>query len=211
MVPPTSLLDPGVVIVADASTVINLCASGRARDMLQALESRVVILDAVSAELQQGTAKGRKDGERLQELVREGLIEVVSLGGPGMTEFEGLVIGAASDTLDDGEAATIAYALETGAFPLIDEHKANQLCARRFPALKLGCTVDVFAHPAVGRRMGADGLADAVLSALQGARMHVPSSRHEWIVNLIGPVQARTCNSLPLSVRNRLAADLKAG
>lgn len=205
---PASFPDSGVVIVADASTAINLCASGRPREILRALPNRVVVLDVVLAELDNGRAKGREDGPLLNEIVSEGLVEVVRLGEQGMAEFEGLVIGPAIETLDDGEAATIAYALETGAFPLIDEHKANRLCARRFPTLRLGCTLDVFAHPEVGRSLGAAGLATAVFTALQRARMQVPSSRLEWTVNLIGPAQAIACSSLPMSLRNRLVNEL---
>ena len=209
MVVPAFFPDSDVVLVADASTAINLCASGRPREILRALPNQVVVLDVVLAELEHGRAKGREDGPRLNEIVSEGLVEVVRLGERGMAEFEGLVIGPATETLEDGEAATIAYALETRAFPLIDEHKANRLCARRFPSLRLGCTLDVFAHPEVGQSLGTGGLATAVFTALQRARMQVPSSRLEWTVNLIGPMQAIACSSLPMSVRNRLVNNLR--
>lgn len=201
MEPPTSLLDSASCLVCDASTVINLNATSEARAILRAVSRRVVVLDMVQAELEQGRAKGRRDADQLRELVSADLVHIVSLGTHGSTLFETLVIGPASDTLDDGEAATIAYALEAGALALIDEHKANRLCERRFPTLRLGCTVDLFAHPLVGGALGRDALKRAVVSALRVARMQVVARHIDWVVDLIGLEQVAMCRSLPPAAR----------
>ncbi len=63
-----------------------------------------------------------------------------------MSHFADLVGGAAADTLDDGEAATIACAMERSAIALIDDRKAIRLWAERFPHLAVGCTLDVLAQ-----------------------------------------------------------------
>ena len=54
--------------------------------------------------------------------------------------------GHGIETLDDGEAATIALAIEINGMPLIDERKANNICKDNFPTLEIGCSVDIFAH-----------------------------------------------------------------
>lgn len=201
--PLTCLLDSATVLVADASTAINLNATEVAEAILGAMPHRIIVLDTVIAELEEGRSKGRSDADKLKALVKAGRIEIAKLGPDGSALFETLVVGPANETLDDGEAATLAYAIESGALPLIDEYKANRLSARRFPALRLGCTVDLFAHPNVERSLGRGGLEKAVLGALLHARMQVPAHRIEWVVRLIGTEKASTCSSLPVSVRNR--------
>src|SRR5215469_16749115 len=52
-------------------------------------------------------------------------VRVVQLGDDGKRVYGSLVEGTAARTLDDGEAATIAYAHEAGAVALIDEKKAQ--------------------------------------------------------------------------------------
>lgn len=197
----TSLSDHDSVLVVDASTIINLNATGRAKDILRAVPYSVAVVDVVADELEDGRAKGRNDANQLSALVKTKLIEVVRLGNQGVNYFEVLVVGAANETLDDGEAATIAYAAEAGVVALIDERKAIRLCASRFPRLRLGCTVDLLAHAAVRRALGVSGLADAVHRALLDARMRVLPHHLEGIIELIGSERAAKCVSLPASAR----------
>jgi hypothetical protein len=115
--------------------------------------------------------------------------------------FESLVIGQGAATLDDGEAATIAYGAEKGAIALIDERKATRLCGERYPRLIIGNSIDVLGHSAVLAALGGEGTANAVFSALRFARMRVPSSALKWIVELIGPERAALCECLPRAFR----------
>lgn len=207
----TSLSDGDRLLVADTSTIINLNATGCADDILRALPCRIAAAEAVREELEIGRSKGRSDAAKFEALVGSGLIEVVRLGDGGLLQFEGLVIGPASETLDDGEAATIAFAAETGAVAVIDESKALRLCASRFPHVRLGCTVDLFAHPAVQRALGASGLADAVHRALLEARMRVLPHHLPGVLDLIGPKRAAECPSLPRETRARLNSPRQTG
>lgn len=200
----TCLADSDNVLIADASVAINLNATGHAKRILKALSKRVVVVDVVVGELNEGVHKAPEHADLLDDLVADGLIEVMGLGPVGMAHFESLVIGSASQTLDDGEAATIAYALQVGALALIDERKAIRVCGERFPQLRLGCTVDVLAHDSVQRAL-AERLSPAILNALQGARMRVLPQHIDWVVKVIGPEQARTCLSLPVAARRPAA------
>jgi predicted nucleic acid-binding protein len=195
------LTDHTVSIVLDASTAINLNATGCAARILRALPNRAVITDIAMNELTQDQRTGRRDGELITALMKSGLIAIVPLSEPQERHFESLVVGRGIDTLDDGEAATIAYAAEAEAVAMIDERKANRICAARYPQVRVGCTIDLLAQSAVEGALGAAGLADAVLGALQKARMRVMPQHLDWVVTLIGQDRAQVCLSLPRSVR----------
>ena len=194
--------DPAVVITADTSTVINLNATGFAREILTALPNVVVVTSNIPSELEDGRAKGRHDADLLAAHVASGLIQVVSLDVTANQYFEELVIGAAATTLDDGEAATIAYAVTQNAVAIIDERKATRICAERFPQLRVGNTIDLLCHPAVKRLLGHKQV-DAVFGALLCGRMRVFPHQLDWVVRLIGTDRAAQCVSLPLWARSR--------
>lgn len=197
------LNDSTVPVVADASVAINLNATGCPRIILNALPNRFVVVEQVVLELEAGQQNGRNNADGLNALADTGQVEIVCLGNFGFENFTKLVSGPTAQTLDDGEAATIAYALEHEAIALIDERKANRLCDERFATLTTGCTIDLFAHTAVGVALGHIGLSEAVFNALHDGRMRVPSRYYDWVINLIGSSRARECLSLPKSVRPR--------
>ncbi len=195
------LTDPNVDLVADASTAINLNASGYAREILSAIPNALLVTDVVLGELSEDSRSGRRDAELFSALVDAGLVRIVSVDNLERGIFERLVTGRSIDTLDDGEAATIAYAVETGATAIIDERKANKICRTSYPQLALGCTVDIFCHDRVRRALGDVVLGHAVFNAMQGARMRVLPRYLHWVVGIVGRERAAICESLPRSVR----------
>ncbi|MEA2823441.1 MAG: hypothetical protein QOJ86_5445 [Bradyrhizobium sp.] len=195
---PLSCLDEAcALLVADTSTVINLNASGSAAEILHALPYKIAIVDVVQQELDVGRERGRRDAQLTSFLVAANHLEVASLGESGWTHFEQLVTGAAAETLDDGEAATIAYALELSGAAVIDENKATKICARRYPSLLVASSLDLFGHPMVCDVLGPKRLAEAVFLALREARMRVLPRHHKWVLDLIGLERAALCPSLP--------------
>lgn len=195
------LIDPQIRVVVDASIVINLNASGFAATVLRSLPSKLLVVNEVVSELEEGIKTGRKDLEALKSWAASGDIEIVSLGSVGLGHFESLVSGAAVETLDDGEAATIAYAVEVGAIPTIDERKANRICGNRFPQLTVACSLDIFGHKSVSGILGATQFSDALFNALKNGRMRVPPQHLEWVIEAIGKDRASTCHSLPREAR----------
>lgn len=209
----SSLTDAQALLVADASTIISVNATDCAKRVIKALPNRVAVVDVVSGELEEGRQRKRQDAELLKKLVDAGHVEIVQLDAKGEEYFEQLVVGAAQMTLDDGEAATIAYAVATNGIALIDEKKANRICGQRFPELRLACTVDIFMHTDVQNELGKDALADAVFNALCNGRMRVLPEHVAWVLGLIGVDRARLCTSLPGPVRfaKRAATGRAAG
>lgn len=205
---PPSLSDQPSLLIADTSVVININATGCAESLLKALPHRMVVVDVVVDEIEGGLRKGRQDAAKLVQLIESGLIEVVKLGPQGLVHFENLVIGASGGTLDDGEAATIAYAVDVGARALIEERKARRLAAERYAGVPLGCTVDLLKHVDVERALGTAGIADAVHNALVGARMRVLPHHIAWVVGTIGNQRVAGCPCLPEAVRQQAQARL---
>lgn len=198
------LCDPVVPVIADTSVVINLNATGCAEAILEALPNRFCVVSQVLDELETDRQTGRNDAGAIAASVASGRITVVQLGDAGRGYFLDLVSGSAARTLDDGEAATIAAALgrEPYGIPLIDERKANRVCAERFAGLVTGSTVDVLAHDSVRAALGHGHLAEATFNALSVGRMRVLPHHVGWVVNLIGPQRAARCSSLPRAVRS---------
>lgn len=191
------------LIIADASVAINLNASGQALEILGALRCHVAITDNVEAELLEDSRPGRQDAALLAELVAANRIRIVSLNQPALEVFGGLVAGSTTETLDDGEAATIACSVTHGAVPVIDERKGRRICNQRFPGVRLLSTAELFMQPAVEAALGHDALRDAVFRALQTARMRVLPDYVAWVVALIGIDRALQCPSLPQRARSR--------
>ena len=197
---PSCLDDLATPIVADASVVINLIASGFAATILGALAVPLRVPSEVKTEIERGRSSGRNDADELTGLVAAGKVTIVELGAEGMRCFSTLVAGPAKDTLDDGEAATIAYAMESDATVLIDEKKATRICTERFSHLTVGSTVDLVGCPAVQAELDQD-LADAIFKMLSVGRMRVLPQHLDWVVAQIGPDRAAQCSSLPASYR----------
>ena len=200
---PPFLNDPTRILVVDASAAISITASAYAPQIVSAIPNHLIVPDIVVSELESGSQKGYANAEQLRDLIKDGKLDAVTMGEVASGHFENLVIGPARDTLDDGEAATIACALESGGVPLIDERKARRICDERYSDLAYGYTVDLFAHPNVGEALGDANLAQAVLNAFTEARMRVLPHHLDWVVTLIGPEHAAQCNSLPRTVRQK--------
>lgn len=188
-------------LILDASVVINVIATGCGSAVLAALNRPLVVVDHVVDELEDGRNYGRQDADALAALVVEGRIRRVSLADSDASRFTGLVTGPSIETLDDGEAATIAFAVGSGGIAVIDERKATRICAERFPTLFCKSTVDLLMHPDVESHLSRVILASAVYNALKAARMRVPHQHVDWVVALIGRERAAECPSLPRSSR----------
>jgi predicted nucleic acid-binding protein len=208
MTRPRSLPDKPTLLIADTSVVININATGCAETLLKALPHRIAVVDVVVDEIKGGLRKGRQDAVKLTQLIDAGLIEVVTLGSQGLIQFESLVIGASGGTLDDGEAATIAYAADVCAHALIEERKARRMAADQYAAVPLACTVDLLKHANVERALGLGGIADALHNALTGARMRVLPHHIAWVVGVIGDERAAGCLCLPEAARKQALARL---
>ncbi|HKT86393.1 MAG TPA: hypothetical protein VJQ77_09940 [Novosphingobium sp.] len=201
MSPPRSWVDGGRPLVADASVWINIIAGGQARAILRALARPPILPRIVLGELERGRNKGRATAERMAELIEMGLVEVADLHADAETTFMSLVAGPISETLDDGEAATLAHASQIGGIAMIDERKAMGLAARRFPALPIVSSAALLLSPVTRGVLNEEQIAVMLYAALQSARMRVPDELLSEVCRILGPVRATDCTSLPAAMR----------
>lgn len=110
--------------------------------------------------------------------------------------FRSLVEGSTVDTIDDGEAATIACALELNGIALIDDGKARRICAERFPGLVTAFTVDLLFHRDVQSAFPPGKHALLIFNALYDGRMKVPVQFAKPIIDVIGLQRAGRCKTL---------------
>lgn len=193
--------DSSTPLTIDASVTINLSASGMGGRILRAINRRIIVADVISEELRNDPPAGRDDAAQLRAWIDEGLITEVPLATIDGAAFLGLVTGDAADTLDDGEAATIALAVEHSAHTVLDERKAIRICRARYPNVALASTADLLLHAGVMDRLGERAIADALFAALVGARMRVLPHNMQKVIELIGTERAARCSSLPRSKR----------
>jgi hypothetical protein len=126
--------------VVDACCLLNLCASGRLREVLSLGAGRRIVASRAHAEcgylIGEPDASGVKAREPidLQPVIQSGLLEVLAISTD--SELQDFVEWAGS--VDDGEAETVALALSNGArWIATDDSKARREIAARVPALRL--------------------------------------------------------------------------
>jgi predicted nucleic acid-binding protein len=200
------LTNEDCALALDASVVINLLATGHPTPILTALSVPIVVVDNVVREIERGAMNGRQEIDLLARMIDDRIVLVAELDGEALQIFLNLVSGTASESLGDGEAATLAFALRMGCTAAIDEKKATRLAVDRFESIRLVTTVDILAHDTVRTSIGDALLADATFQALRVARMQVREHQFDWIVRTIGEENIANCSSL-----KRLATRRSAG
>lgn len=198
---------PKPPLVADASVWINLIAGRRILDVLRALDQPMLIPSIALDELERGRIKGRNAANDLAALIDAGHANVVDLPPVAEDVYLSLVAGRANETLDDGEAATLALALALDATALIDERKATSIAATRFPNLTVATTTDLLLSDRVRSVLTPVDLSDVMFATLTEARMRVPDHLLSEVCAYLGPEKARLCPSLPARVRSAQSND----
>ncbi|MBY5751474.1 hypothetical protein HFN64_14670 [Rhizobium leguminosarum] len=192
-------------LVVDTSVIINLNATGRAGDVVRAFGVKLRASTIVRDELLADRFSGRNDAEMAAALVNESLLEFVELDDPGEDIFASLISGSAADTLDDGEAATLAVGAVSGHTVVIDERKAQRIAAERFAVMQVIATADILCSERVVTGLGAKQVGDLIFNSLAGARMFVPERHHAWVIDLLG-ARAAECQSLPAALRQAVGS-----
>ena len=200
------LTDQHEALVLDASVLINLLATGNAGTILLALDVPLFVTEHVVREIERGTDNGRFGSGMLAPLIGNQVLMVQELAGPSLESFFEMVSGQTSETLGDGEAATLALAHSRGFSAAIDEKKATRIAVERFGMLKLVTTIDVLAYEPVQVSLGRELLASMTLQALRLARMQVRDHQFDWVIQLIGQENVGECPSLKRLARRGSAA-----
>lgn len=182
-------------LVLDASVLINILATGFARDILEALPEKCLVPERVAAEVRRDP-RDRQNTSPLGPYVDGELLTMVGLAGQPLVTFISLVSGPLEEALDDGEASTLAIAHHGGYAAAIDENKARNLAGRHFPALRCVRTVDLLQRDEIVATLAKDRYVEAIASALEFGRMQVPPEQQAWVCHLVGEDSAGRFPSL---------------
>ncbi|UWU77462.1 hypothetical protein N2603_03025 [Bradyrhizobium huanghuaihaiense] len=141
------------------------------------------------------------------KLICAGFVSRVPLAGGALAIFERLVDGASAQTLDDGEAATIAYVSCNAAIPVLDERKARRVCAAEFPNVRMLSSAELLIHRRFAESVGRARQVELIVNALKIGRMRVSAELVEDIRALIGDERAAQCASLPKRIRTAVSSN----
>jgi len=156
-------------VVLDACVLLNLFASGRVEEILQAVPSRYLVSRYVCREalwylVPSGETSTRTEKRQivLDPLVAAGLLEIVDLSAQEQNAFVEL-----AQQLGDGEAASGALALCRSAAVATDDSRARHVFERQEKPLRVIGTATILRS--WESRLAVDST--AVLAALQSIRL----------------------------------------
>ncbi|MDW9378028.1 hypothetical protein NKZ03_00205 [Sinorhizobium meliloti] len=187
-------------LIVDTSVIINLNATGQAAEIIRAFGVMLRASTVVRDELIGDRFGARNDAEMAKKLVDEGLLKYVELDDQGELIFASLVSGSAAESLDDGEAATLAVGAVLGHTVVMDERKAQRIAGERFASMQIITTADILCSERVVADLGTAQVGNLIFNGLIGARMFVPERHHGWVASLLG-ARIVQCHSLPASLR----------
>ncbi len=190
-------------LAIDASVLINLLGCGAAEEILHALPQAVLIEQRALSEVLHDPSRRLPARDQRERLIERQLLQVRQLAGPGIERFLELV--AAPHELDDGEAATIAWAIDLNAVAVLDERKARRIVRECYPDLSLASTAGLFRTLLEQGRMDGSRVRGLLLAALQQARMSVPSDEIDWVMGVLGVEVAEQCPSIRRHAIRRFA------
>ena len=187
---------PDVALAFDASAMINFLGTGIAETLLTNLGRSVIMPTAALAEVKYHPIQGHDLQATLSRLTSHGLVKQLSLPPRARAIHLELMGAGLAGGLDDGEAATIALAIEHSATTMVvlDERKAARIFSERWAERNCVDTVTLLAEARGSMR--SDEFANACFSALRHARMRVAPDDVDWMIETIGPERAIQCPSL---------------
>lgn len=185
-------------LVIDASVVINLLGTGNAAEVLRSLGRKTLVDHLALSEVTRNPLNNCSASEVLAELIDAGLLHPVRLSDEKYEIFLELTGAPPPNDLDDGEAATLAHAIQDSVVAVIDERKATRVAALRTEPPVLLHTLDLLSSRILTATLSQSTISDFVHGALLHARMRVPYPFRPWVVGLLGPDRTRECPSIGL-------------
>lgn len=175
------LVFPHDYVILDACCVINLCESGSMRDILVSLQAFVAVAEYVY----QGEILPEAGLLKLQPIVDSGLLAVTLLESEDeMISFVNFAV-----SLDDGEAATSAIAVNRDWAIATDDLKAIRFLEQTISSIKIVSTLDLLKHWVDNTHPPAS-IIKTTLENIRTQAHYVPSVRHPlykwWEIHIAG-------------------------
>lgn len=181
-------------LVIDTSVLINLNACTYGERILLAVPDEIFVPEAVVDELTHETSRKNGGHSFLQNMLHAGTAVAAELSDEEYEIFGQLTSN--TNSLDDGEAATIAVSVKRNYVPVIDEKKGRARAAGLMTAVP-GWSLDLLLHPMVITTLGNSAAIEALYLALRIGRMRIPPETLEHVISLIGEERSVECTCLP--------------
>ena len=160
-------------IVLDTSVWINVLSTGHAKQIVEAIGSLIYVPEQVLDEIKLNPRDRRPFHPNPHPALESKHALLVSLAPKELETFLELVGASAPDRLGDGEAASIAIALNRKCQLGVDERKANRIIRERFSSISTFRSTDFLTHPSIRETLGADLATECYELAVRFGRMHV--------------------------------------
>lgn len=163
------------VLLSDTSVLLNLLAGDCLTEVSSGLRVQFVICPVVRAETQRlrDPSTGEMVPVMLDSWIEQGVLQVWELG----TEIEEARYLAEASIVDDGEAMSIALAVERGVDLAIDDRRAMNHVRKDFPSTVIWTTPDLLATW-VERCPEANARIAEVLRLIVSRARYAPASTH---------------------------------
>ncbi len=115
----------------------------------------------------------RTEGAPLQPLFDDGCLQLCRMSDQAYETYVSLVSGLPTDTLDDGESAAIAVAVDGFGSVVLDDKKARRIFSTRFKLASPGSSLTLLLAAATRANWSLDELRAAVTAARTVSRMAV--------------------------------------
>jgi len=195
-------LSPVASLVFDASALINIASSGICAEFIAALGRNCLVEEIAWREITGHIEKYRLN-ENIKKAVSCGQLDIVDMSQSEAAMYISLVSAPHPNTLDDGEAATIALAHNREAIAVIDEKKGGRIAGELVPPLNVLSTLDLFKMIEDGCQSNGLCINTALFKSLTKARMRVPFEHEDWVFQCLTGEQVKQCVCLPKRLRER--------
>lgn len=183
-------------VFLDTSVVINLLAAGCMGTIQTALNRPLIIPEEVAGELTRDPRDNSSGRALLADLKQRECISIHQLTSEQSAHFFTLVSAESPDDLGDGEAATLACAINYGK-AAIDERKARRIAARDHSNVMLFSSLDILCSAQSYQFYGAEAVEDMVRKAITIGRMRIPPEWRLFTASLMTPVDTSIRSVLP--------------
>lgn len=176
---------PAGPLALDTSVLLNVLGCGAIEDVLGALDDPCLVEDKVLGEIHRHPVPGLCHLTELEALMESGHLARVTMTDVEYAHYLSMVQAPLGHRLDVGESATLALAHSRSCCVVMDENKGRRYVADRFPAMPVVSSLTLFISATV--RLGRDRtfLRDVVDSARRTARMAVPKSEPELLLDIL--------------------------
>ncbi len=169
-------------LVVDASTLINLYATSRLREIALDLPHTIFVsrcvLERENLYVRVQEAAGTISNRHIEltALITDGLIQLVETSG----EAEAQLLIELATELGDGEAQTAAIAIHRGYIVATDDRKARRLLAEHWPGVRVLTTTEILRIWSESSTITPQELRDAFTAIQTGACFIPPTNDPEY-------------------------------